>query len=158
MSSPDSDVTLRTIDDGNVRDIIGLSVSSHQESFVAPNAVSMAEAFATTKVWVRAIYADDTPVGFAMLSDDDESHRYYLWRFMIDSKYQRMGFGKLAMGLIHDYVSGRPEGDKVYLCYVHARGGPEHFYKSLGYVDTGQDHGGEIEAVLDLNRRDMRTW
>ncbi len=143
-------MTLRTIDDGNVMAIIGLSVSSHQEDVVAPNAVSMAEAFATTKVWVRAIYADDTPVGFVMLSDDDENHRYYLWRFMIDSDYQRMGFGKRAMDLIHDYVAGRPEGDKVYLCYVPAHDGPERFYKSLGYVDTGQNHRGEIEAVLDL--------
>jgi len=64
MPIPESTVSLRVISDDNVRDVIGLSVSSEQERLVAPNAVSMAEAFATTKVWVRAIYADDTPVGF----------------------------------------------------------------------------------------------
>jgi hypothetical protein len=63
MPEPTSTVTLRSIDDGNVRDIIGLSVSSQQENLAAPNAVSMAEAFARTKVWVPAIYADDRPVG-----------------------------------------------------------------------------------------------
>jgi ribosomal protein S18 acetylase RimI-like enzyme len=70
---------------------------------------------------------------------------------MIDSDFQRLGFGKLVMDLVHDYVVGRPGGDKVYLSYVPASGSPEHFYKSLGYVDTGQNHGGEVEAVLDLD-------
>jgi len=75
-----------------------------------------------------------------MLSDDHEKPRYYLWRFMIDSDYQGMGFGKRAMGLIHDYVATRPGGDKVYLSYVPGEGGPEHFYRSLGYVDTGRSN------------------
>jgi len=70
MPIPESTVSLRVISADNVRDVIRLSVSSEQERLVAPNAVSMAEAFATTKVWVRATYPDDTPVGFAMLSDD----------------------------------------------------------------------------------------
>jgi len=29
-------------------------------------------------------------------------------------------------------------------------GGPGPFYKSLGYEDTGIEHGGELEAVLEL--------
>ena len=46
----------------------------------------------------------------------------------------------------------RPGGDKIFLSYVRADGGPESFYKSLGYVDTGLVHDGEREAVLDLTR------
>lgn len=150
MPSSSSTVTLREITEEDVRSILDLSVSEAQNEFVAPNAVSMAEAFVTTKVWVRAIYADDTAVGFAMLSDDDEQPRYYLWRFMIDQRYQRMGLGKRAMDLVHEYVRTRPEGDRVYLSYVPADGGPEHFYKSIGYEDTGVVRGGEVEAALNL--------
>lgn len=142
--------SLRVVNDDNVRQIIDLSVSTDQENLVAPNAVSLAEAFATTMVWVRAVYADDTPVGFAMLSDNEEKPRYYLWRFMIDSEYQGMGFGAQAMALIHDYVRSRPSGAKVYLSYVPQAGGPEMFYKALGYQDTGVENGGELEAVLTL--------
>jgi diamine N-acetyltransferase len=142
--------SLRVVNDDNVRQIIDLSVSTDQENLVAPNAVSLAEAFATTMVWVRAVYADDTPVGFAMLSDNEEKPRYYLWRFMIDSEYQGMGFGGQAMALIHDYVRSRPGGTKVYLSYVPQAGGPEMFYKALGYQDTGVENGGELEAVLTL--------
>ncbi|MEN8239552.1 MAG: GNAT family N-acetyltransferase, partial [Actinomycetota bacterium] len=92
------------MDDDNVQSIIDLSVTDAQQDFVAPNVKSLAQAFATTNVWVRAVYADETPVGFAMLSDDEDKQRYYLWRFMIDERYQNMGFGGEAMRLIHEYV------------------------------------------------------
>ena len=109
--------------------------------------MSLAQAFATTKVWVRAIYAADEPVGFVMVSDDDDKPRYYLWRFMIDERHQGKGYGSAALELVHDYVRTRPGGDRIYLSYVPADGGPEAFYKSLGYEDTGVNHGGETEAV-----------
>ncbi|MFV1962630.1 MAG: GNAT family N-acetyltransferase, partial [Acidimicrobiia bacterium] len=65
---------------------------------------------------------DNTPVGFVMLDDDEHTQRYFLWRFMIDERYQRMGFGRSAMNLIHEYVGTRPGGTKVYLSFVPADG------------------------------------
>lgn len=146
-----TEVTLRVVDDDNVQAVIDLSVSDEQQDFVAPNVQSLAQAFATTKVWVRAIYAGEDPVGFVMLSDDEEKPRYYLWRFMVDQRFQRKGYGGAAMGLMHDYVRTRPGADHVYLSYVPAGGGPEHFYKALGYEDTGVVHQGENEAVKRLD-------
>jgi diamine N-acetyltransferase len=143
-------VTLRIVDSENVKAILGLSVSEAQSEFVAPNVWSLAEAFAADHVWVRAIYSHDDPVGFLLLSDDDTQPRYYLWRFMIDESFQGMGYGAAAMALLHDYVRTRPGGDEVFLSYVRADGGPENFYKRLGYVDTGLIHEGEREAVLNL--------
>lgn len=146
-----TNVSLREVDDDNVQAVIDLSVADGQGDFVAPNVKSLAQAFATTKVWVRAIYLDEEPVGFAMVSDDDEAPRYYLWRFMVDAQYQRRGIGRRAMELIHAYVRTRPGGDRMYLSYVPADGGPGPFYRSLGYEDTGVVHGGEREAVLALD-------
>ncbi|MEN8040924.1 MAG: GNAT family N-acetyltransferase [Actinomycetota bacterium] len=150
MSETATTVSLSEINDENVIQVIDLSVSPAQSDFVAPNVKSLAQAFATTKVWVRAVYAGDTLVGFVMLSDDEEKPRYYLWRFMIDHRYQGRGYGRAAMELVHEYVRTRPGGDRIYLSYVPADGGPEPFYKSLGYVDTGVEHGGELEAVLEF--------
>jgi diamine N-acetyltransferase len=146
----DDHVTLREIDDDNVRTILELNVAPHQKAFVAPNSVSLAQYGVTSKAWTRAIYAGETAVGYVLLSDDDTKPRYYLWRFMIDRRYQRKGLGGQAMALIHDYVRSRPGGDRIYLSYVPIRGGPEPFYKSLGYKDTGVEHEGELEAVLIL--------
>ena len=151
-SAPDGVVTLRVVDSDNVRAIIDLSVSEAQSNFVAPNVWSLAEAYAADHVWVRAIYRDDEPVGFVMLSDDDTKPRYYLWRFMIDRRFQGKRYGVTAMELVHDYVRTRPGGEKIFLSYVPADGGPEAFYKGLGYVDTGRIHEGEKEAVLDLGK------
>ena len=147
----DSRVTLREVDDNNVRAILELDVAPHQKAYVAPNAVSLAQYAVATKAWTRAIYAGEIPVGYVLLSDDDDEPRYYLWRFMVDCRYQGKGFGRDAMALIHDYVRSRPGGTRLYLSYVPLRGGPEPFYKSLGYVDTGVEHEGELEAVLDLD-------
>ena len=149
MTNPD--VTLRPVNDDNVQAVIDLAVADDQQDFVAPNVKSLAQAFATTKVWVRAVYLGDDPVGFVMVSDDDEKPRYYLWRFMIDARFQGRGIGRRAMQLVHEYVLARPGGDRIFLSYVPADGGPEMFYKSLGYEDTGVEHGGELEAVLELS-------
>ena len=151
MPSLPENVELRPVDDGNVKAVIDLSVAEGQSDFVAPNVYSLAQAFATTNVWVRAVYARDEPVGFVMVSDDADEPRYYLWRFMIDAAHQGKGYGRVAMELVHDYVRSRPGGDRIYLSYVPAEGGPEGFYKGLGYVDTGKVHGGEVEAVLMLD-------
>ena len=146
-------VHLRMVDRSNVKDVIKLSVSDAQVEFVAPNVHSLAEAYAAERVWVRAICDADTPVGFLMLSDDDSQPRYYLWRFMIDERFQGLGYGAAAMALVHDYVRSRPRGDEILVSYVRAEGGPEAFYKGLGYVDTGTVRHGEHEAVLDLRTR-----
>ncbi len=149
-TGPAASVTLREIDDANVRAVLRLAVGPHQRAFVAPNAVSLAEAYATTKVWPRAIYAGEEPVGFAMLSDDDDQRRYYLWRFMIDQRFQGRGYGRAAMELVESYVRTRPGGERIHLSYVPAPGGPEPFYRSLGYEDTGREYDGEREMVKRL--------
>lgn len=143
-------VTLRAIVAENVRAVCALDVAAHQRGFVAPNAVSLAQAYTATKVWPRAVYASDTLVGFVMLSDDDEQPRYYVWRFMIDRRFQRRGYGRRAMELTEDYVRTRPGGHLVYLSYVPGSNGPEQFYRSLGYEPTGRIASGEHEMVKVL--------
>ncbi len=147
MTTP---IRLKEVDEANLRAIIDLSVSESQKAFVAPNVVSLAQAFVSPRAWVRAVYAGDQPVGFVMLSDDDEKPRYYLWRFMIDQQFQGQGYGIAALELVHEYVRTRPQGTEIYLSYVRAEGGPEDFYKKFGYVDTGEIHDGEHEAVCKL--------
>ena len=142
-------VTLREIDATNVREITRLAVAPHQRAFVAPNAVSLAQYAFATKAWTRAIYAGDTPVGYVLLADEeDEPYRYFLWRFMIDRRYQGMGFGEAAMGLIIEHVRSQPGAIGLATSYVPLAGGPGEFYHRLGFVDTGHEDGGELETVL----------
>ncbi len=143
-------VELREVTGDTVRAVCALQVAPDQRRFVAPNAVSFAEAMYQPKAWFRAIYADDTPVGFAMLYDDAEASEYYLWRFMIDGRFQGRGYGRWAIELLVEHVRGRPGATELKVSWVPADGGPEPFYRSLGFEPTGEEDGGEIVARLAL--------
>ena len=93
-------MSLRPVTKDNLRDILRLKVTEAQEHFVADNAVSLAQAHFSPEAWYRAIYAGETPVGFMMLHDDPAKPKYFLWRLMIDSRYQRFGYGRQAMALL----------------------------------------------------------
>ena len=95
---PDAAVTLRTVTSANVYAVLRLRTTKAQEQFVATNAASLAEAAYNRRAWPRAIYADETPVGFVMLYDDPDKAEYFLWRLMVDQRYQRLGFGRRAPG------------------------------------------------------------
>ena len=143
-------VELREVSKDDVRAICRLAVAPTQMSFVAPNAISFAEALFEPKAWYRAIYADGTPVGFAMLSIDRDEPEYYLWRFMIDALYQGRGYGRVAVGLIVDFVRTLPNAHELLVSWVPADGGPELFYRSLGFVPTGAVEHNEVVARLAL--------
>ena len=117
---------------------------------VAPNAFSVAEAHFSDKAWFRAIYADDTPVGFVMLYDDAQAGEYYLWRMMIARPHQGKGFGRRAVGLVVEYVKSRPGAKELVASYVPIEGGPEPFYRKLGFVPTGAVEHGEVVIRLPL--------
>jgi len=92
-------VELREITAETVRAICRLTVAPDQEAFVAPNAVSIAEAYFEPNAWFRAIYADGEPVGFVMLEDDSVKEEYVLWRPMIAEGFQGRSYGRRAVGV-----------------------------------------------------------
>ena len=150
VPSPQSEVTLREIDEETVRTVCDLSVRDDQRKFVAPNAVSIAQAYFSKHAWFRAIYADETPVGFLMLEDQPDKPEYYLWRFMIDASYQGMAFGKQAMVLLIEHVKTRPNATELLTSVHQAEGGPQGFYEKLGFRLTGECEEGEAMMRLPL--------
>jgi diamine N-acetyltransferase len=152
----DSKVTLRLVTAETLDTILGLKVREDQTQFIATNAKSIAQAHFHQEAWFRAIYADEVPVGFVMLYDEGlrdhspENPTYFLWRFMIDKRFQGSGFGRQAMGLLINQVRSRPQAQELLLSYRQGVGSPEGFYRSLGFVHTGEEHEGEIEMRLSL--------
>ena len=145
------EVTLREVSADTVRAICNLDAGPGAENFVAPNAVSIAQAYFEPAAWFRAIYASDQPVGFIMLEDDVANQEYTLWRLMIDQRYQRMGYGRRAVELLIDYVRTRPGATELQTSYVPGERGPADFYRGLGFTPTGEvDEDGEIQVRLVL--------
>jgi diamine N-acetyltransferase len=145
-------VSLREITSETVIQICKLSdtLSEQQQKMVAPNAISIAQAHFSDKAWFRAIYADDTPVGFIMLYDDSEKAEYFLWRLMIAGSYQGKGYGRKAIELLVEYVKTRPGASELLASYVPIEGGPEEFYRKLGFEPTGKVDNGEVVVKLSL--------
>jgi diamine N-acetyltransferase len=144
-------VTLRELTKETLHGILRLNVSEQQKHFVASNAVSIAQAyFEHEKAWFRGIYAGETPVGFLMLYDDPVASEYFLWRFMIDARYQGCGFGKRALELLIDHVRSRPGARELGVSCVPGDGSPCPFYEAMGFQYTGSEDDGELVMKLML--------
>ncbi len=140
----DTTISLREITKGNLREIFRLKVAPDQERFVASNSISIAQAYFDRDVaWFRAIYAGETPVGFVMLHDEPAERKYYLWRFMVDHRYQKHGYGAQALNQVIAYVRERPGAQELLTSVVPGEGSPGAFYEKLGFAYTGEMDEGE---------------
>lgn len=143
-------VTLREITRETVRAVCALDVRPEQRGYVAPNAVSIAQAHFEPSAWFRAVYAGDEPVGFVMLFVDTGKTEYFLWRFMIDAEHQGKGYARRALDLVVDHVRGLPGARELVSSYVPGEHGPRDFYLRYGFVDTGEVDDGENVIRLAL--------
>jgi diamine N-acetyltransferase len=156
LINQNSKVSLREITKETVRSICSLSdtLSPEHQRMVAPNAVSIAEAYFNEHAWFRAIYADETPVGFVMLyigPDDDnpQEMEYFLWRFMIAGPYQKMGFGRTALQIVIEDLKARGATLLGTSC-GEGEASPFNFYRKLGFEPTGEMYGKEIALELSI--------
>lgn len=149
-------ISLRPITADTVGDVcqLSLSLKPPQNRAVAHNAFSIAQAHFSDTAWFRAIYDDDTPVGFLMLDDQPGKLEYFLWRLMIAAEHQGKGYGKAAVDRLVEYVKTRPGADQLLVSCIEGEGSPLGFYESIGFIKTGRKHGDEIELALDLRASD----
>ena len=156
MIGPHSKLTLREVTADNLGAVLALEVFDEQRNWVASNARSIAQAHFHQEAWFRAIYADEVPVGFLMLHDENlrdevrQNDYYFLWRLMIDKRYQNLGFGRRAVRLLIDHVKQRPNASTLLSSFRSGQNSPEGFYAKLGFTRTGNEHDGEIEVGLGL--------
>lgn len=144
-------VELRGITNETLLPILKLAVAPEQQSFVAPNAVSISEAyFNRDEAWFRGIYANGEAVGFVMLSLKPDESEYWVWRYMVDAKHQGKGYGKAAMTHVLDFVRSQPGAKELFLSHVKGNGPTAAFYQSLGFRYTGAEEDGELVMVIDL--------
>ena len=143
-------IKLQVITRDNVKQVMDLKVKPEQENFIASNARSIAEGSTRKDAWYRAIYQNETLVGFCMISDIPEKAEYYLWRFMIDKQYQRKGYGRQAMEILIEHVRTRPKADSFYTSCTKGEGGPEGFYLKMGFNHTEKEEQGEYLLKMDL--------
>jgi GNAT superfamily N-acetyltransferase len=100
------------------------------------------------------LYADGQPVGFLLLWDarrdpDEPADQLYIWRLMVDARFQGRGHGKAAIAWTIE------EARRMGVASVglsHVQGNPQGaFYEKLGFRYNGKVSDGELEMVFNLN-------
>jgi diamine N-acetyltransferase len=93
--------------------------------------------------------------GFAMISDnvpqpmgDDLVGPYYLWKLLIDYRFQRRGYGAATLDAVVGYLRTRPCVEVLYTSCADGPGSPRGFYLRYGFTDTGRVMWGENGLAL----------
>jgi diamine N-acetyltransferase len=136
-------ISLHPIDDSNREAVEALDVAPEQQRFVSNAADSIREAAGEPdgRALYWAVFADETPVGFVMISDDVGNPGYfpqYLWKLFIDEHSQGRGYGTATLDLIADYFRRRPEVEIMRTSCGQGTGSPLGFYERYGFEQTGE--------------------
>ena len=150
-------IRLEPINESNREAVLALSVKKSQP-FVATNQVSLRQADETNGKYPGlarpfAIYADKKLVGFCMFAfapkAKDPADRYWLWRFMIDKRYQGKGYGQAAMKEIIKYFKDNG-AEMLYLSTEPENESGMHIYRKFGFRNTGIISGDEVVMMRML--------
>ena len=150
-------VMLRPITGDNLGAVLRLKLHPGQESFVADNAVSIANAYVEPTFVPLGVYAGDELVGFAMYGQHPETGAWWVIRLMIDREHQGKGYGRAAMEAVIEMMAERVGCEEIVTSFVPANAVAAGLYASLGFRPTGEIEDGEPLVRLRLaDRRSHR--
>lgn len=159
-------IVLKEITNKNVWDVCRLKVRKDQESFVALNIESLAEAYATRNAGFHAlplaVYDEEVLIGFVMIGkgtvgEEGESEtikkNYCLWRFMIDARYQGKGYASKILDEVIRLVKTFPYGpaEYIWLSYEPENLHGREVYHKYGFRENGEMCDGEIMALYRIS-------
>ena len=155
--------------DKEMVECINLSVTKEQNSFVASNSYSLAEAYDTNKKYAEkgkgnradpyAAYTDGCMIGFVMIGyfvDDDEDYCdepfYYIWRLFVDKAHQHKGYGKEILRLAMDKVKTKYLGDAnwCFSSYVPENTASKRTFAAYGFEEDGRIIDGETVSKIGI--------
>lgn len=160
-AKPVRKIELREITRENVRAVLELDRAYSQRGFVSSVAQSYGDAHVTYRAdgskviaWMRGIYAGDQPAGFMMAVDPPPGQDHvYLWRFLVDRRFQRRGVGRLAIREFARVWAAQGITRITLGCVADVPGNPEPFYRRLGFERTGPpDEWGETPMSVECAR------
>jgi diamine N-acetyltransferase len=153
----DGEVVLRAVTDESRPDLEALSVPARQRAFVSSVTDSLAEAerFADAHPLTFGVYERDTPVGFVMIADEVDGPDYiphYLWKLLIDERFQRRGLGTAALDLVAAFFRSKGVAT-MWTSAGEGDGSPIPFYERYGFVrdSVHEEDDGSREILLRLD-------
>lgn len=150
-------VSLQPVTMANLKAVYRLRVAPEQESLVAPVGYSIAQAHLSDDVFTyRAIYHDDTPVGFMMWDIQPPGSDFPGWglsRLLIDQDHQGRGYGTASLDVLCELIRARSDVPQaLWTSYDPAPDGARGFYLRYGFEPTGDIIDDDEEVAL------LRRW
>lgn len=145
-------ISLKEITVDNFWDIIDLKVADSQTDLVASNAVSIAQSKVQPECVPLAIDHNGTPVGFLMYCIDRDDGEYWLYRLMIDQRYQGNGYAKEALRRLLDIIQKDASRSCVFLGVDRNGIASVKLYERIGFQFTGQVFGKEHVMRLEYGK------
>ncbi len=148
------DLRVAAVSKDNVDALLKLAVAPGQRQFVADVARSLAQAAYQPAGRPLGLYDGELPVGLLLLYDaradaDKPQEQLYVWRLMVDARYQRRGLGALTMRWVVEEAR-RMGMASVGLSHQAGPGNAGPFYEKLGFRYTGEVDDGELKMILRL--------
>ena len=81
--------------------------------------------------------SDDDIVGLILIRFYDDGKNYILDQMIIDSKYQKKGFGTEALSILLNILSEERKYDNIILCYIEGNDVAMDFYEKNGFRHNG---------------------
>jgi diamine N-acetyltransferase len=149
-----SDLRLVELSAATIVAVNNLSLKPGQEQFLAPVSYGIAATVIDPKTsWQRVVLDADEVVGFVSASFDsdapEEHFRSVLWRINVDADDQGRGVGRFAVEGLLEEARNRGE-DHVNVIYEAGDGGPEAFFRRVGFVPVGETDYSEVIAEIRL--------
>lgn len=129
-------INFREITKENYLEVTELKVDERQRHFVADNTFSLVQASYEEGLNTRAIYKDETLIGFLLFDYDEDIKNWSLSRFMIDVEFQGKGYGKEAVKSFFDYAKNNFKIEKLYISVSIDNLQAANMFRSLGFVDV----------------------
>lgn len=145
-------ITLKKITKENWEECIELKVSEDQKRFVASNLYSIAQVQFLSNFEAQAIYEGETMVGFSLYGFDEDDNHYWIYRLMVDEKYQGNGYGTEALNEIIKTLSREHDCTEIMLGYHPENYGAERLYFSTGFKPAGIAPWGEKLACYKVRK------
>lgn len=156
-------ITLRPITPDNWVECMELTPTAEQQArgYVAPNVLSLAQAYAERWWTPLAVYAGETMVGFVLYGrwpesgfsptlwvDKPKPGIDYILRMMIDHRYQGQGYGKAALAALIELIKTQPGCQTIELDYDRDNLAAARLYTGSGFQPVAENEDGEILARL----------
>ena len=147
-------IELVDLSEANLKQCFDLKVTSEQMQYIASNEDSWKAAKENAKVARPfALYCDGKMIGFTMFAFDedyeDPDDRYWLWRLMIDERFQGKGYGTAALQVIIRYFKDHG-ANNIRLSTKDSNINALSMYHKAGFRDTGEMNDEEIVLQFDL--------